>query len=159
MKNFRFTLYFLPLLFFACNSLEKDTTGQEHTTNDIVIQGEQIANYVVDVYEDSKGNLWFGTLEKGLAKYDGKELKYLTTEDGLLSNRAVSIIEDREGKLWIGTGSGICIYDGKSFEYLTKNDGLCSDMIGGMFFDSDNLLWIGSWEGLCTYDGKEFKSS
>ena len=31
----------------------------------------QIGQYVTSIFEDSKGHLWFGTLEKGIAKYDG----------------------------------------------------------------------------------------
>jgi hypothetical protein len=32
----------------------------------------QIAKYVVEIFEDSKGHLWFGTMAKGVARYDGK---------------------------------------------------------------------------------------
>ena len=32
----------------------------------------QIAEYVIEAFEDSKGHLWFGTMAKGVACYDGK---------------------------------------------------------------------------------------
>jgi len=32
----------------------------------------KIDEYVVEVFEDKKGNLWFGTLSKGTARYDAR---------------------------------------------------------------------------------------
>ena len=54
---------------------------------------EPIDQYVVEVFEDSKGKLWFGTLSKGAACYDGKKLSYLSTKQGLIGNAVVSIVE------------------------------------------------------------------
>jgi ligand-binding sensor domain-containing protein len=134
----------------ACNSQENNT----------IVSGNpvQIGNYVVDTFEDSKGNLCFATLEKGLAIYDGKSLKYLTIADGLPSNRIVSIIEDSIGNLWLGTGYGLSKYDGKSFRNYSTEDGLCNNSISNLLIDSKGRFWIGSWGGVCQFDGKEFSS-
>ena len=70
---------------------------------------------MVETFQDSKGNIWFGTLEKGVAKFDGHNLKYLTTKDGLPSNRITNVIEDNLGNLWFGTGAGVSKFDGKTF--------------------------------------------
>jgi ligand-binding sensor domain-containing protein len=59
-------------------------------------------------FEDSKGNLWFGTNGNGIARYDGEKLKYFTTKDGLPSDRVTGIIEDSNGIFWLHTGEG-CI--------------------------------------------------
>jgi len=118
--------------------------------------GGQIGQYIVDVFEDSKGNLWFGTLEKGVAKYDGKTLKYLTTEDGLPTNRVTTIIEDSNNMIWFGTGEGILKYDGKTFTHFTEKDGLCSNMTSGIFIDKKGMFWIRTWDGICQFDGEKF---
>lgn len=118
---------------------------------------QQIDEYVVALCEDSKGNLWFGTLSKGVAKYDGKKLIYITPEDGLPSERVVSIIEDKQGVLWFGTGAGLSSFDGNKFKNYSTKDGLCSDMISNLFIDSKGIFWIGTWAGVCTFDGKQFK--
>lgn len=119
-------------------------------------KGGQIGQYVVDVFEDSRGNLWFGTIEKGVAKYDGKTLKYLTTEDGLPTNRITTIIEDSTNTLWFGTGQGIVKYDGNTFTNYTEKDGLCDDSISGLFIDSKGIFWVRTWGGLCQFDGEKF---
>ncbi|MEM5566919.1 two-component regulator propeller domain-containing protein [Psychroserpens sp. AS72] len=117
----------------------------------------QIGDYVVEIFQDSKENLWFGTLEKGVAKFDGTNLKYLTTKDGLPSNRITCVIEDNSGNLWFGTGAGISKYDGNTFTNYSEKDGLCSDMVSNLFIDSKGTFWIGTWGGVCKFDGKQFE--
>jgi len=48
----------------------------------------QISEYVRCIFQDRKGNLWFGTNSDGVCRYDGKALVYLSMKDGL-AGRAV----------------------------------------------------------------------
>ncbi|MCK8522836.1 hypothetical protein M0D21_14760 [Aquimarina sp. D1M17] len=156
MKIILLTL--LTILSASCNSQGKKakTTEIEDQTNQNNIS--QIGEYVVDTFQDSKGNLWFGTLEKGVAKYDGNKLTYLTIKNGLPSNRITNIIEDDLGNLWFGTGSGVSKFDGKVFTNYTKKDGLCNNVISYLFIDSKGVFWIGTWGGVCTFDGTHFNN-
>ncbi len=142
----------------SCNSQEKkaETVKIEDPIEKLSIS--QIAEYVVEIFQDSKGNLWFGTLEEGVAKFDGSKLVYLTMEDGLPGNRVVNIIEDDSGNLWFGTGAGLSKYDGKIFTNFLEKDGLCSDMISNLFIDSKGIFWIGTWGGVCKFDGTQFEN-
>ena len=153
MKLLLLTL--LSILSISCNSQEKKTTEIKHSSEEK--SAEQIGQYV-GVFKDSKGNLWFQTLAKGVAKYNDKELVYLTTKNGLPSNRIVSIIEDKNDVLWFGTGAGISKYDGKTFTNYSEKDGLCSDMISNLLIDSKGNFWIGTWGGVCTFDGTKFEN-
>jgi ligand-binding sensor domain-containing protein len=158
MKNyFSIITYSFVILLTAiaasCQSQEKN----EITTSDKIEAPVQIGEYVVATFEDTKGNLWFGTLEKGVAKYDGKTLQYLTRADGLPSNRIVCIIEDNMGDLWFGTGAGLSKYNGETFTNFSEKDGLCSDMISNLLIDSKGNVWIGTWGGVCQFDGINFK--
>lgn len=153
MKTILFTI--LTIFSVACDSPERER-DEEKSGISAERNAEQIGQYVVEAFQDSKGNLWFGTLEKGVAKYDGSSLIYLTIDDGLPSNRVVSIIEDSAGILWFGTGSGIAKYDGEAFTNFTESDGLCSNAISCLFLDSKGVLWVGTWGGVCKYDGTHF---
>ncbi len=72
------------------------------------------------ITEDKTGNLWFGTVNAGAWKYDGKSLTNYTVKQGLKSNAVYDIYKDNTGNLWFATyAGGVCRYDGKSFIYLT----------------------------------------
>src|SRR5210317_494365 len=60
---------------------------------------------ILDIYQDSKGYLWFITRE-GLNRYDGYEIKiFKPGMDDLNFNTASfeCICEDSEERLWLGT--------------------------------------------------------
>src|SRR5688572_9507329 len=65
--------------------------------------------------QDKAGNLWFGTSDNGLYKYDGKSFNQFLVVDGLNGNSMNDILEDKDGKIWIGTKVGVCLYYGKTF--------------------------------------------
>lgn len=156
MKSILLTL--LTISTVSCNSQKKkDETVK--IENPIEQQSNsQIGEYVVETFQDSRGNLWFGTLEKGVAKFDGSKLVYLTIEDGLPSNRIVNIIEDDPGNLWFETDAGLSKFDGKAFTNYNEKDGLCSDMISKLFIDGKGILWIGTWGGVCKFNGSQFEN-
>lgn len=116
----------------------------------------QIADYVVEIFEDSKGNLWFGTVEQGVARFDGKTLTYLTTDDGLPGNTVADIVEDGAGNLWFGTHSGLSKYNGMFFTNFTEKEGLCDDRVSNLLLDKTGMLWVGTWDGVCRFDGRSF---
>ncbi len=141
----------------SCNTQRTKTEPVVIESPTEELKPSQIGEYVVDIFQDSKDNLWFGTLEKGVAKYDGNKLVYLTTNDGLPSNRIVDVIEDNLGNLWFGTGSGLSKFDGVTYTNYSEKDGLCSDMISNLFIDSKGIFWIGTWGGVCKLNGSNFE--
>ena len=62
-----------------------------------------VSNTVLAIFEDSSGNMWFGTRE-GVTRYDGKNFQTFTTEDGLARNTIGLIFEDHRGMLWFADG-------------------------------------------------------
>ncbi|MCB0667670.1 MAG: hypothetical protein KDC80_17695 [Saprospiraceae bacterium] len=130
MKNRQLKLFVLIMVYIfsiSCNSQEEEVDAQYDKIQDQE-NNIQIGQYVVKTFEDSKGNLWFGTLERGVSKFDGTSLRYFTAKDGLPSDRVVDILEDDRGNLWFGTGSGLSKFVGKSFTNFSEKDGLCSNM-------------------------------
>jgi len=151
-------LTILTLLTLSCNSQKQPTETNPIKPSTAQDQASQIGQYVVETFQDSKGNLWFGTLEKGVAQYDGATLSYLTTKDGLPSNRIVRIIEDDSGNLWFGTGAGLSKYDGTTFTNYSEKDGLCSNLISTLLIDRKGNFWIGTWGGVCKFHGFTFET-
>ncbi|GJM31178.1 MAG: hypothetical protein DHS20C18_01790 [Saprospiraceae bacterium] len=132
-------------------------TDSDNLEFEIMPKGDvQIAKFVVEIFEDKKGNLWFGTMAKGVARYDGKTLTYFTTEDGLSGNTVASIAEDKAGNMWFGTHAGLSKYDGSTFTNFTKEEGLCHDRVSKILIDNVGDMWIGTWEGVCRFNGVTF---
>lgn len=141
------------LLFMSCNgqhsarvSQGEAATGTSSTIARTANDTAQLAEYVVEAFEDSKGNLWFGTIQKGVARYDGRTLTYFTEKDGLCGSTVVSIAEDTSGNLWFGTHTGACRYDGKSFTQLVEVE-------SRVLVDRKGTVWISSNTGVARYDG------
>jgi ligand-binding sensor domain-containing protein/signal transduction histidine kinase len=61
---------------------------------------------VTHIVRDSRGFLWFGTLD-GLSRYDGARFVNYTTDDGIPDRMIFSIAEDRRGALWVATHDGL----------------------------------------------------
>lgn len=69
------------------------------------------------INEDKDGNLWVGTIDAGLWKFDGTTLTNYTTKDGLTGNAIWTIFKDAKGDLWFVTnGDTVCKFNGKTFE-------------------------------------------
>jgi ligand-binding sensor domain-containing protein/serine phosphatase RsbU (regulator of sigma subunit) len=119
------------------------------------------SNVILATFQDSRGNLWFGTgfggvceLEKGQSRF-----KTLNTSNGLASDVVYAINEDNKGNLWFGTKEGVSKYEpeSKSFRNFTTADGLGGNYVYRIFKDSKSNLWFGALGGnLSVYDGSSF---
>ncbi len=67
---------------------------------------------VRSMLEDSKGNLWFGSWNEGVCRYDGTSLTYFSAPDGLADDQVRSIREDRHGIVWFECATGLTGFDG-----------------------------------------------
>lgn len=68
-------------------------------------------------------NLWFGTINNGAAKFDGKALTYLTTENGLIGNTVTSFAEDKQGISGLAHTTGFQNLTGKHLSILLIKTG------------------------------------
>ena len=68
--------------------------------------------HITEIYEDTKGKLWF-TTTSGLNSYDRSTKKFtrFTEKSGLAGNNIWGILEDSHGYLWISTNRGISKFD------------------------------------------------
>ena len=72
---------------------------------------------VFSIGEDASGNIWFGTVESGVWRYDGNSVKNFTKKDGLDGDFIWIIYKSKTGELWFGGGpNGVYRFNGKSFE-------------------------------------------
>ena len=117
---------------------------------------EQLSPFVRRIFQDKKGNLWFGTNGDGVIRYDGDALKYFSINEGFGGVAVRGIVEDQKGNVWFGTEGGITKFDGKSFTNFTEKDGLVNNDVWSIVIDSKGIIWIGTLQGASRFDGKEF---
>lgn len=82
-----------------------------------VTDGSPTLHRVFSIGEDRAGNIWFGTVESGAWRYDGKSLKNYTAVDGLTSRDIMAVYTDRHGDLWLA-GNGVFKFNGTSFDRI-----------------------------------------
>ena len=129
-------------------------------------------NIIRSIYEDYKGNIWFGTGD-GLCQLSQTETRklnpkfttYKNNQNDLTSlshNYILSIFESSNKDLWVGTfGGGInkLVYtDNKVFfKRFTEKEGLANNVVKGILEDNYGNLWISSNKGLSRFNYKTEK--
>ena len=104
-----FTFLIILLFGTACNGpVKKDVPKEKGSESNILsvahpkliktIGSPKYGN-VQCALQDKAGNLWFGTTENGLYKYDGKSFSQFLVTNGLNSNNIFSILEDKDGNV------------------------------------------------------------
>ncbi|TAE59758.1 MAG: hypothetical protein EAZ89_02170 [Bacteroidetes bacterium] len=119
------------------------------------LQG-MVTEFVRAMYQDKKGNYWFGTNTNGIIRYDGQTLEKVAVEQQRRLVSVREIVEDSAGNIWFGTSSGLVKYDGATFTPYSTEAGLPDEEIWSLTVDSDGLMWVGSVGGVSLFDGKTF---
>lgn len=126
--------------------------------------------YVYDVSEDSKGNIWAGSLANGTYYYNPKTKKSGNIRFGNKVNGKIidefpvyGIMEDSNKSIWFTTEGGGLIRlteDGKTQKKFTIENGLPSNALFRTLEDDSGRLWISSLKGLVCFDLKteQFKT-
>ena len=67
-------------------------------------------NNVIYLFEDSKGKLWIGTNDGGVACYDpdSGNIKFYSVKEGLAADSIRSICEDDSGNIYVSTTAELC---------------------------------------------------
>lgn len=109
---------------------------------------------VQSVIEDKNENLWIGTKNKGLLKFDQKQKAFVSFLDAEkyreINTDIRSLIIDKQGSLWIGAYDGIYILglDNKLQKINNSNNNNGIDKVKSVFMDKKGSIWIG-----CYYKG------
>lgn len=123
---------------------------------------------ITSIKKDPFNNIWFGTLSKGLAKFNlqNKSLLSFTPETNPKINdwNVNGLQIDKDTILWISTISGgIGKFNIKTGDFLKlinipdDNSSLSSNRVKTIFLDSKDNLWVGTEMGLNLLDKRTNK--
>jgi len=113
-------------------------------------------NPVKSIYQDFKGNLWFGSIRKGLFKFSGTKFTTYNTENGLPNDIINVVSGDGKNGVWVGTNDGLSHFDGQKFVNYTVKDGLPSNIIFDVLTDQNGKVWVATANGVSVYIDQQF---
>lgn len=116
----------------------------------------QVSDYVTEVYQDRSGNMWFGTVDEGVARWDGDSLEFFGPREGFGGAMVRGIAQGADGALWFATDRGVTRFVGGEFTNYTTDDGLLAASAWSILMDSSGTLWVGTHAGVCRFDGERF---
>ena len=163
-------IYLVLILTLNFSCLEKKSSGKDANISEFVeaakIDTLKFTSGIRTIFQDSKGNYWFGSLQEGVAVYKDSSFFYFTNEDGLTDNQVHSIQEDKKGIIWFNTQNGVCSYDGIRIKHHSKVETETSqkmfqipsnEPIHAKWMKLDKDLWFGAGikEGVYRYDGEK----
>lgn len=162
--------YLILLLTLNVSCVEKKATEKETNQSELVATSKidtlKFTSGIRAIFQDSKGNYWFGSLQEGVAVYNGKSFLYFDSNDGLTDNQIHTIQEDKAGVIWFNTQRGVSSYDGTSIKNHTKAvlknapsnfTFQINEPLQGEWMKSDLDLWFeaGNKEGVYRFDGQK----
>lgn len=92
-----------------------------------------------------------------------KNMRYITSADGLPSDAVVSMEKDRGGYAWLGLMTGLCRFklENKSFTFFDRSDGIANDnfQVAASFRLPDGRLLFGSSNDFVVFDPEAVKTT
>ncbi|MDM8527872.1 two-component regulator propeller domain-containing protein [Anaerolineales bacterium HSG24] len=158
MKKLSKMILVITVMLFGGFNLPSDILAQapdikfEHITTDDGLSQSQVQN----IFQDSRGFLWFGTTN-GLNRYDGYSITVyksdLKNSRSLTNNVINYVYEDSAGMFWIGTDNGLNMFDPATelfTQYFHDPDDpktMGYDGIRAICEDSSGIVWLGTYGG------------
>ncbi|MEM1439592.1 MAG: two-component regulator propeller domain-containing protein [Pseudomonadota bacterium] len=115
-------------------------------------------DFVWDIVEDAKGDLWLATNGGGLVRYDRTNERFVSFRHDASDPSSISanivrrLAFDPQGNLWVATrGGGLDRFDTASEtfrRYRLSGDAQAADQLFALHVDRAGRLWVGGDHGL-----------
>jgi signal transduction histidine kinase/ligand-binding sensor domain-containing protein len=107
------------------------------------------------VFQDSKGNIWIGTVD-GFARYRNGQSTNYQTVNGSPIGSVRSLSEDANGQIWIGADRELLILKGERISKV--RDWIWHSEIEVIYRDPQGHMWVGTdGEGLIEFNGNSVR--
>ena len=79
------------------------------------------------LFLDRNGDLWVGTIGKGIYRIHDDQIDHFDSSNGLSGDSVNGFLQDREGNIWVATSSGIDSFRDLPVATFSTHQGLSSD--------------------------------
>lgn len=110
---------------------------------------DYFTNDYARLWEDSLGNLWFGSLSHGAVVYrpDGRRMR-VTMDEGLANDAIQNIFEDSQGNIWLAlNGGGIARLRPKRVLTFGRAEGLTQPVVNSVLEDAPGNFLVATHGG------------
>jgi len=127
--------------------ISRDLKTKKRITTFNLVDGQIFDTEINTQFNDDKGGLWVGTVNRGLLYYHHDRFKFLNFGRALfnISNTeslAIHCFAEHNGVILVGTQSGLFTYDKKESK-LERFNNLPQDLICEMLYkDSKGSIWL-----------------
>lgn len=137
--------------FFVCTN----TSAQQYPFVHYTPKDGLISNQVKNIYQDSKGRMYFLTFG-GLSVYDGTRFYNYTSHNGLENDIVNCVMEMGNDSVWIVTNTGRiqCLANGKLKPVSVTET---PQLIDNIIRDESNALYAASENGLYLFQKNRFE--
>lgn len=112
-------------------------------------------NWVRQVYENSRNELWIST-GSSIDLYDRTKKQFIHFNSNIYDTTTISgrgayiIFEDSNHNMWFGTDGGLNYFVRKdsTFRYYQEDDGLPNNSVKGILEDDHGNLWLSTNKGI-----------
>ena len=111
---------------------------------------------VSTITSDREGRIWVGTLDSGVAMYDGSSWEQFGDNDGLPSAEIRDLYAAPDGVIWAATRLGPARYDGDRWSTVRFSLLDLSRIEATQITGWGNTVWIGSKQGVYYFNGDQW---
>ncbi|MEM7658458.1 MAG: two-component regulator propeller domain-containing protein [Bacteroidota bacterium] len=118
------------------------------------------ANYILKVFPDRKGRVWFTTDGQGIYWLENGEINSLPEAEGLANTIVYSLTDDAAGNLWFSAqDAGIYRFDGQNMRHFGREAGLRNLSISSLLADEHGRILAVHDGGIDLIDGSSLQIS
>ncbi len=143
-------VFFMILIFFNIAYSQEEKLSFEKISS----ENRGLKNVFTEIYQDSKGFMWFGS-ENSIMRFDGYKVKVFEgklTNNNSISGNVYSITEDKHGFIWIGAYMKLLQYDRKlnTFSCYSEKENI-NYQINDLFADA-GYIYIATDKGIYRFN-------
>lgn len=135
---------FIGILVFSCLQVGAQTYDFQNFTVEHGLSQSQ----VLSLCQINTGELWIGTNQGGINKYNGSFFTYLSKENGLSDNVVYAIAQEESGRILVGTNNGLNLITGDNIDVINTDKGLPHKGVVSIFISKEESVWIGTGKGV-----------